>query len=87
MIEVWWRGRIARITVGEASLDVDQDDLPELIDELSANAKGQWNRAELDRLVELCHEGKKPAQIARIIGRDGKSTNAKIFQLRRKGAL
>jgi uncharacterized protein (DUF2249 family) len=87
MIEVWHRGRAVKITVGDQTIIIDQDDVLPLLQELDSNRQGQWNRAEIEQLVTLQREGKKPAQIARIIGRERVSVNAKLFKLRQDGAL
>jgi hypothetical protein len=87
VIEVWHRGRAVKITVGDQTITIDQDDVLPLLLELDSNRQGQWNRIEIEQLVALHREGKKPAQIARIIGRDRISVNAKMGKLRQDGAL
>lgn len=87
MIEVWHRGREVKIQVGDQTMTIDQDDVPALLLELDSNRQGQWNRTEIEQLVELHKLGKKPAQIARAIGRERMSVNAKLHKLRQDGAL
>ena len=88
MIEVWERGRVLRIVAGEQSIEIDRDDLSVLIDELLAYTKqGQWNSNEIKRLCELWAEGKRPGEIARLVGRSRLSVNNKLWRLRRDGAL
>ena len=88
MIEVWERDRVLRIVAGDQSLEINRDDLSALIEELMLFEKqGQWNSAEIKRLCELAADGRKPSEIARLVGRSRLSVNNKLWRLRRDGAL